>query len=267
MGTFKNWLVVIFVLLLLGGWVTAFVMLRRAQNDEAQNKNNAAVINAATKVVKNTIDTFKRSHSVHEIQAPLTDKQKQTEQLPGWADTVAKGLELGAGYKAKLQEQTQVNFTLKDSLLRANHKLDSLKRDVFFYKNKYLQLQYTKGNPADTSDKGSFAYTYNAGLVITQFQKRNWLLGAMHSYIDVSSLDSNMRINDVKHYQYMQKEPVFGLRLQGLGSYNFRSKLFQPGFGARFDVGRFSLLGGFYFNTTNSQFNPVVNGAYDFVRF
>lgn len=264
-----KWLVVVMILLLIISSTVAYIYIRKYQAANETNSNNSAIIKTATKLVKTEIDTFNITHTKVETQSPITTSQQSKQELPGWADTAARGLDLGAQYKTQLEAQTRITITLRDSLLQAKHLLNAAKQDIFFYKNKFIELQYTAGNPGDTSDRGKFAYRYTLSPVVTQYNTRNWFLGPRHFYLDIASPDTNAHFNNVQHYQVEQPEPVFSVHLAAGGKYNFATKLLSPGTRLRFDIGRVSLFGSVFYNYDQPTTPWVISAGafYDFIKF
>lgn len=263
----KNWSLLIGFVLIVGLSIALYISIRNCNQVGDANKAQAAVVNTAAKLVKSFADTLGNYHKQYEAQNPVAANSVSTQKLPGWVDTAGKGLDAGANYKQKLLEATQVTLALKDSLLQAQVKLNSAKQQVFFYKNKYLNLSYTAGRGIDTNDHGTFAYRYNANLTVSKFYKQSWFLGSKKMIIDVAAEDSNMTVNNLKHYEVQIPDPLFSFRLQALGSYNFSTKSIVPGIGMQMNSGKYSITGGYYYRFGSTKPFFTVGGRFDILKF
>lgn len=191
---------------------------------------------------------------------------KNPERPTNIIDSSAMLLKIAA---EKIQQVTQINSLTRDSLLKARKEINSLSRRLsYFYSDAFVKLRFTP--PLDTSDindNGTFDFAYNANLIITQYQKRNWFLGAKKSYIDISSKDPRTTIMGVKQLTVQQQTPQFGLRIQGSANYNVSTG--NGGFGpaVRVDLGRFSLQGNYMRYPMLGKWYTAITGNYDIIRF
>lgn len=171
--------------------------------------------------------------------------------------------------KKKIESLTIIASTSQAEKLKAYELLDSQKRQTFAYRDKFLKLAYRPAsNKNDTLDKGEFDYAYNDSVSVIQYGKRKWLLAAKKSYIDIYSNDPRTTINGVKRLTVKQDVPTFGLRIQGISTYNVESKRILAGPAIRFDINRFSIQGArLYSPSFQSKPIHVVGLSYDFLRF
>jgi hypothetical protein len=262
--------------LFIAGWVCFFIYLRKYQAADEKAQSNSKVINTATKLVKQFTDTLTHSkHRTYEAPKPISYLESKKEVLPGWADTAERSLDLGADYKNQVAELTTLTITLKDSLLRANIKLNAANKKVFYYQSEFIRLSYTPD--ADPEKAGLFGYHYNTGLIVANYNKRNWFLGPRHYFMDVSSADTNMTVEGVKHYQVEQPIALYGFKLFGVTRYSVYSK--EPEFGPGVEISRgpASLRASYLYNMSpnNTIANPLFNrnranlylsATYDFIK-
>lgn len=205
----------------------------------------------------------------HIVIKNVTPVGQTVQNLMPFVDSVAKALDV----KVKQVQSVIVvpSETQAKEIAFLRKKVDSLSRLTYYYQDKYLQLAFRAGNPADSSDKGSFDFKYNADLTISQYWKRKKVLGlplgAKKSYTDISSNDPRTTIMGVKTYTVEQKQPGWGLRIQATQNYSFISNTFNSGVGARFDLKHLSLYGAYYYNWTLHEWRPVMSMSYDIVRF
>jgi hypothetical protein len=188
---------------------------------------------------------------------------------------VSKGLVDTISKNSKIKPEQIIDYKLINSrtearALKAERMVDSLRRETFFYKDRYLQLAYRRGDPADTTDKGTFDFAYDADLNVTQYSTRGKLLGlpigAKKMYTDIYSADPRTTIRGLKTFRVEQKLPQYGFRLQLVTNYSLRTELLQFGLGAQLDLGRLSIVGTQYYSPKENAFNPNIGARYDLIR-
>lgn len=171
--------------------------------------------------------------------------------------------------KKQIKELTIIASTTQAQKLKAYALLDSQKRVTYMYRDKFLTLAYRPPIMlTDSIDQGEFDFAYNDSLTVTQYQKRNWFLGQKKSYIDIYSNDPRTTVNGVKRLTVKQDAPAFGLRAQGMATYNVNNQNLMFGPAIRFDFGRFSIQGARLYEPTFSAKPVNVLGlTYDALRF
>lgn len=124
--------------------------------------------------------------------------------------------------------------------------------------------------PRDSTQSATFNFKYDADLTTTQYKKRSWFLGSNNSYIDIYSNDPRVTIQGARTLTVKQKQPEFGLRLQGQFSLDPKTLSYGVGPGIRVDLGRLSVQAG-YLHYPRSKASPnwkySVGANYDFIRF
>jgi len=217
-------------------------------------------------------DTFKDAlgseHSVfqNDVNKVSKDFLKSTNRPPNIIDTAAKNQKVAA---SELDRVTQINFRLKADSLKAQKKIDQLTKLVAYYEysDKYVKLRYTPPKLTDSIGAGTFDFSYDADLTISQYQKRKWFLAAKKSYIDISSKDIRTTIMGVKQLTVEQKTPQFGLRVQATANFNPQTNALGIGPAVRVDLGRFSVQGNYLYYPESSRWRPGIIGNYDLIRF
>lgn len=185
----------------------------------------------------------------------------------GIIDTISKMSNIKP---SEITNWQQVATTTKAELLKAQRAVDSLQRVTYYYKDQYLKLAYRPGNPADTTDKGTFDFQYDAQLTTTEYKRGGKLLGvqlfAPDYYTDVYSSDPRTTINGLRSFRVQQSPKTLGLRIQAITRYRFDIKGIEIGLGAQFDAGRVSIIGDSYYNPTSSQVNHEVGARYSIFK-
>lgn len=181
----------------------------------------------------------------------------------GILDTTAMALDI---LKNKIEYITGINNTLEAKNISVEKHLDSLKREIYSYNDKFVSL---KIKPSDTLNKpSSLDFKYNAKLTYVQeFRKRFPLIGAKRSYINIWSDDPRTTINGTNRLEIEQREPQFGLRIQLRSIYSLTSQKMFIGPGLSFDLKRYNLLGYSYYSISDRRWIYAVGVNYDLIRF
>lgn len=214
------------------------------------------------------VDDSGEVHSVFEIPKENTKSRKDIRDRSkplGMIDTAAMLLNLARKEIISVREQLS---TTQARALKAERKVNELNQVVYYYKDKYVDLAYTP--PLDTTSQGTFDFTYNGRVTVTDYTKRDKILGlkigAKRSYTDIVSEDPRTTINGYRALQLKRQEPFFGLRGQAVGNYNPETHTFGVGTGVRVDFGRLSLQGNYLFYPVTGNWRPSVNANYDIIR-
>lgn len=199
------------------------------------------------------------------IEKEATQKASELKPI---VDNIAKSLDIKSN---QLEGGMQINTRiLQDSIKFLRKQLDNANRTTYYYKDKYLSLAVRTSDNSDTLDNGSFDFSYDASLNITQYWKRNKFiglpLGAKHSFTDISSNDPRVTISGVRKYTVVQKEPEFGIRLQALGAYDMNMKSLSTGPSIRFDFLKSSLRGSYLYSFKTREWSPVISLEKDIFR-
>ncbi len=263
----------IVIMFLIGMFTTGFFVAKHFYKPRlfvSMPKSPPSVLNVKpTAIYKDSSGVEHYQFTNNQNNYTRNEALRQSSTLLPYIDSLARALNT----KSKNIESsvTIQSETKADSTPFYKKQIDSLKRLVFFYNDKYLKLTVRTGIPTDTLDNGSFDFAYNAELNINQYFKRKKILGlsigAKQSFTDISSSDPRTTIMGVNKFTIRQQIPSYGLRLQGLASYNFNSNSFIAGPALRYDFDKWSLLGAYYYNFSLKDWQPVVNLRYDFIRF
>lgn len=216
--------------------------------------------------VKEFVDSAKQNHNTFDNTKNIVGG-KEVAVSKGLVDTVAKMSNIKPD---QITDWKQIAMKTEGRALKAERMVDSLQRETFFYKDRYLQLAYRRGNPADTTDKGTFDFKYDADLSVTQYTERGRILGlpigSRKMYTDIYSNDPRTTIRGFKTFRVQQSQPHYGFRLQAGADYSLRRKLLQFGLGAQFDIDRFSIIGTYYYSPQENNFSPNIGARYDLIR-
>ncbi|MDB5155900.1 MAG: hypothetical protein JWR50_607 [Mucilaginibacter sp.] len=234
---------------------------------------------AAAKQTQNLKDDAKTGFNVPVTTAKLTDGKKHTggntdkntfsqndiKNNPsaslGGADTSAMALQV---QRDQITYWVQVAEQTKGDNLKALKLIDSLKRKVLYYQDKFIRIAYHPGK--DSTDNGTFDYKNNEHLTITQYVKKNWLLGKNHHYIDIMSDNPNTSIAGVRSLTIQSDQNNFGLRANVKAVYDFASGRVIPSAGVLVNAGSFEFGGRYYYNYGLQKFTPIVSAAYNFIN-
>jgi hypothetical protein len=216
--------------------------------------------------VKDFVDSLKQNHKTFNNTSNVVGG-KEVAISKGLVDTISKMSNIKPD---QITEWKQIITRTEGRALRAERKVDSLQRETFFYKDKYLQLAYRRGNPADTTDKGTFDFLYDADLSVTQFSTRGKILGfpigSRKLYTDIYSNDPRTTIRGLKTFRVETMQPKSGIRFQLVTNYSFGRANLQFGLGSQVDLGRLSIVGTYYYSPAEKLFNPNIGARYDLIR-
>lgn len=222
--------------------------------------------------VKTYQDSAGKNHVVFVTVPEMTKAQalKQTSSLVPYIDSVAMALNIK---NKQLESSSTITSTVSaDSIKFLKVQVDSLKRLVYYYSDKYLKLTVRTGSSKDTTlDSANFDFAYNADLKIYQYWKRKQVLGmnigSKQHFTDISSTDPRTTIDGLKTFTVKQNLPSVGFRFQAVANYSILNKTISPGIGFRFDYDRLSLNGTYNYNPTLNQWRPVIGIRYDIIQF
>lgn len=268
MKTLKNILLAIPCIAFIAISIYAYSLHQKLINKDKIDENQQKAIESEAKIISRKIDKEGLHHVTVEAAGKIIPRSEVIKSAvsKGILDTTALAIGI---LKKQVENLMVVNTTTRGELLKAYKALDEKQRPVYRYSDKYLALNFKL--PADSTDSGSFDFKYNASLNITHYWKRNKVIGlpigSKNSYIDIYSNDPRTTINGVKNLHIRQEQPMLGLRIQGVTSYNFETGVLSPGAGIQFDAGRFSILGSYILNPRLDVWNPTITGRYDLIRF
>lgn len=234
--------------------------------DEKQQKELAikkAIEKEATIISKN-VDQFGAKHAIIDATEKLFPKWTLKSTVSSSLDTPALRANIS---KKQIQDLTTTLAQVKAEKLIATKQLDSLKRLIFSYSDRYVKLKFTPGD-STTQVPPTFDFSYDMDLTAIQYWKRKFpLIGAKRSYIDLYSSDPRTTINSVKKFTVEQANPKFGLRLQLRSIYGITSHKFYAGPGLSFDFGRLNFVGFSYYNYSDNRWQNTLGINYDLIRF
>ena len=226
----------------------------------------AQAIKTETNFIKKSTDSLKNVHYRFKEQEPISQVQASAPaQNPTWVDTVSKNLDLGTKYKEQVTELTRINATLSDSLLKAKVMLDTAKKKICYYQNKYVRLTFK--HLLDTGDTGLFGYDVNANFTIANIRQRGWLGTYKRSLIDISSDDQHFTINNVNHYQVEPIVPEIQFHVQAGARYLWDARSFAPFGGVQLDLGKTYILGGYIYDFSRKNYDIYITAKRDLLTF
>ncbi len=257
-----------FVLVALG--VALYIVASENKKLSQKEPEKVTEQSIRAEVVKKFIDSAGKQHTTFSTGNPFTKKEIRDGVVnKPLLDTISRALDIKS---AQVVSYMRISQTSEARALKAERTVDSLKRVVYRYKNQYISVAYRQADATDTvNPSGTFDYKYSADIKVTQYTKRKKFLGlpigSNANYIDISSTDPNATVNGLSTFTVKQNTPSFGLRVQGLTSYNFGTSTISPGLGIQFDFKRWSATGAYYYNPGVDKIRPTVGLRYDLVRF
>lgn len=267
--TKKNYqpLIIAALVLLLACSVT-WAIRERGQKEIAQTiiEPSKVLKDPTAPTVKQFVDSLKQNHNTFDNTKNVVGG-KEVAVSPTLVDTIARMSNIKSD---QITDWKQIAMKTEGRALKAERMVDSLQRETFFYKDRYLQLVYRRGNPADTTDKGTFEFSYDADLSITQYATRGKILGlpigSKKMYTDIYSNDPRTTIKGYKTFRVEQRQPQYGFRLQAVTDYSTRNDELMFGLGAQFDFGRFSVTGTQFYSPKQNNFRPNFGARFDLIR-
>jgi len=264
----RFWYLPVIAILLFSNFKSCKSYLEINKRISKYDKDNASIkkqIQTSATIISRKIDKFGLSHVTIAEGENILPREliNDVAVSPGILDTTAMALDI---LKKQVQSITIINSTLEAKNLRAEKHLDSLKREIYTYNDKYVSLKF---KVADTLNKdATFDFKYNAKLNYVQYWKKKFpIIGAKRSYIDVWSDDPRTTINGVDRLKIEEKVPQFGLRVQMRSIYSLTSQKLFVGPGLSFDFKRYNILGYSYYNVNDRRWIQAVGINYDLIRF
>lgn len=187
------------------------------------------------------------------------EKQEQAAQMQPIINKLAESLSV-----AKDNTPVYTSSVSQKELILQNQ-VDSLKKISLFYKDRFLTLQVAPAIPPDSIS--TFDFAYNADLNVQQYDKRKWFLGEKESFIYVTSMDPRITINNKDTFIIKQNTPVFGLRVQAVGGYNFNSNTYFAGPSLAFDVKNTTFKASYIYTPYNKKWAPSFRVEYNLIKF
>ena len=264
----RFWYLPVIAILLFGNIKACKSYFEIAKRISKYDKDDASIkkqIQTSATIISRKIDKFGLNHvTIAEGENVLPRELiNDVAVSPGILDTTAMALDI---LKKQIQSITVINSTLEAKNLRAEKHLDSLKREIYIYNDRFVSLKF---KPADTINKeATFDFKYDAKLNYVQYWKKKFpIIGAKRSYIDIWSDDPRTSINGVNRLKIEEREPQFGLRIQMRSIYSLTSQKLFVGPGVSFDFKRYNILGYSYYNVTDNRWIKAVGINYDLIRF
>jgi hypothetical protein len=167
--------------------------------------------------------------------------------------------------KKEIISLTQINQTITGKNLQATAVIDSLSRRKFEFKDSNLYLSYTPDS--DASIAGKFDYRYNQDLNLIEFNRKKWIFGADHNYLDISSNDKKGTINGVKTLSVLRQENAFNAKLTAKSVFMPVSGNVAFGAQVRLRYKRLTATGSHLYFPTMQKWVPVAGLEYDLLNY
>ena len=113
--------------------------------------------------------------------------------------------------KKEIVSLMKINQTIAGKNLQAVAVIDSLNRKKYTFSDNHLFVSYTPD--VDSLKAGKFDYRYNQDLNIIQYNRKKWLFGADHNYLDISNNDKYATINGVRKLSFLTKPNDLSIKL------------------------------------------------------
>lgn len=261
-------LITVILTVLLIAAIAWALMERQSKEVEKATRTTEAVLKDPTApLVDRFKDSLKQNHAVFNNTDNVVNG-KVVAVSKELIDTIAKASNIKP---SQITNWQQVATTTEAKLLKAERAVDSLRRVTYFYKDQYVRLGYTPGNPADTTDRGTFDFSYNAVLSNTEYKTGGKIFGLQvfqpKIYTDIYSNDPRTTINGYRTFRVYKETTPYGLSLDAVGRYTFGNKregeakqdpTAEVGLGLKFNAGRTTFTGDSYFNPKTSAFTHQV---------
>lgn len=263
----KNFIVVVSVIVAVASVIFSLTLLKKIDEKEKEKYEVKKAIQVEAEIISRKIDKEGIEHVTIEATKnvlPLPLVKNTVVVGAGILDTTALAIGI---LKNQVKELLVINSTLKAENLKAREETRNGQR-YLSYSDKTLGISYRPPLTTDTSDRGTLNLDYyNSQVSVTQYWKRKWFLGSKKGYIDISTNDIRNTINGVKQLTVEQKQPSFGLRIQG--SFNYMPSKGDYGIGPsmRVDIGRLSLNGNYNWFPNEQRWINTVSANYDLIRF
>lgn len=229
---------------------------------------------AAVPIVDTYVDASGAHHTVVETTLQQLARNRAVDMVNSSLRPIVDSLTAALGIKTKqLEGYAAVSVTARqDNTQLKDRIIDSLKRQTFYYKDRYLSLVFRAGSPSDSLTASSFDFAYDVDLRTVDYMKRRKFLGLAigrkQYFTDISSSDPRVRVRGVEKFTIPRRVPAFGLRVQALASYNFFTQNYAAGVGLRLDAGdRFNAGINYSYNFGLNTFTPIIYTKYDLVQF
>lgn len=164
--------------------------------------------------------------------------------------------------KKEIISLTQINQSIIGKNLVAKVIIDSMKNKMFEYSDKNIYVSYTPD-----STVGKFNYRYNQKLNIVQYNRKKWLLGQDHQFMDISSDDVNSTINGVRRLSVLSRPKSFGITLTAKSIYLPQTGDIGVGAQLRVRYKRMSAAGSNLYFPAVSKWIPVIGAEYDLLNY
>jgi hypothetical protein len=252
--------IIILCFLLLISAIGNYKQYNSNSNLKSSLKNSTITLNTIAKDVRKQVDPQGNEHFIIKIDKNRINKE--VALFSKTVDTIASAIGVK---KNDITDYTKVSMQASDKNLTARIERDTLNKPAYRYTDKLFNLTYHPG--PDSTSPGTFDASADLDLTWVNYTKRNWFLGAKHSYTDISSNDKRVTFKGANTLHIEQKTPGFGLRVRGASSYNFGTKTLSIGPEAAFDFGRNQVRINYYYNSASTNWRPTLTYTRDFVIF
>lgn len=258
----KHIIIPIGILIIIG--LLFFNLRSCVRNNKLENENRAlSKIETKATIIERKVDRFGVEHVIIDAKENTYSKDDvKGSKIEGLLDTTA--LTIGI-QKKQILELTKVISRATANNLKAKYVIDSLKRRVSTYEDKYVKLTYTP-NISD-STAGVFDFSYDAELMIVKYNKRKWFLAPNRAFIDISSKDPRMKIQGVDRFVLEQRAKKFAVSLQAVSFYNGGDNTIGAGGGANIRFGRVNLQPTYLYFPRTAVWRPTLQFNYDILKF
>jgi hypothetical protein len=244
-------------------WYSYYVSTHLPKSIDNFTKN---IVNAEAAIIAKKIDKEGIEHViVSETNNLLPKNLVQSEGLydAKFVDSLIAQTDI---QKKEITSLTQINQTIIGKNKQAIAVIDSLNKKKFEFSDANLYLSYTP-NDSDANVAGKFDYKYNQKLNIIAYNRKKWLLGQDHNYMDIASDDINGTINGVKKLSIAQPPKDFESTITAKTIFLPQSG--KVGIGGQLRV-RYKRVTGTYSNLyipQSQKWLPVVGLEYDLLQY
>lgn len=228
----------------------AFFAFKLATYDKTEDTSSAMIAQSGRELVETDVKSINKKVDERGIERALFDDENQViNSLRQLNDSSKKEIDsMKVLLKIKdnqIISHTSIIAVFKDSLMKAKNEGDSL----YSYKDKFASISFHRPNEA-------FSLQYNAEVNMTEYWKRNWLLGSRRRYVELWMSDPRASINGVKRLRIEARQDNFSVKIKGISDYNSKHQEFGLGGGFEIETKNLEYQGSYLYDLNSKKWYP-----------
>lgn len=261
----KIMLVVTITVLIISAGSALYIYYRYKHLPAPANNRAKDFVQAEAAIIKRKIDKNGLEHTIVEETNNVLPKNLMVAgdgYDKGFVDSLINQTDI---QRKEITSLTQINQTISGKNLKAVAVIDSLNRRKFEFNDSNLYLSYTPDS--DSTRPGTFDYSYNQKLNLIAFNRKKWLLGADHNYLDISSDDKKGTINGVRTLSVLREDKPFNAKLSAKTIFMPISGNVAFGPQIRLRYKRLTATGSHLYFPSLQKWVPVAGLEYDLLNY